>query len=219
VARSAQWGLGVLAVAALFADLPTFASVTTPSPVCRQVNVAGNCPPGHEKWLQASASQDLPLTTEIPSFFTKGTYKSYIKPGERIVILSDRGNAGMLFQAYTGFYFKIAGGFLNSSFPTSTNDPETTPANLESAVPSEVQDLSDLPPSSGKQRVYAFEEWVQQQHIGAIVVEDAWAQSWMLSVFNGNRIDFKPEQLGGVTLYQVPTDYKVNPYILNLLKQ
>jgi len=95
VALAARWGLAALSLAAIFANVPTFASVVNPGK------------PRPSAWVQALPSQ--PLTDLIPSFFTDGTYRKYIKPGENVVIVSHRGNAGMMFQAYTGFYFKHRG--------------------------------------------------------------------------------------------------------------
>lgn len=175
--RGARWGLAVLSVAAIFANLPTFASVVVPPK------------PKPDQWVQALPS--VPLTDEIPMFFTKGIYKKYIKPGETVVVLSHRGNAAMMFQAYTGFYFKIAGGFINASL------------SAEDALPIQVYDLSYLPPSEGPQRVAAFKAYVKKAHIGAIIVERAWSQEWYYA-FSKNTIDYKPVTVGGVTIYQVP---------------
>ena len=52
---------------------------------------------------------------QLPTFVTNGLYRRYLRPGEIVVILTGRGNAGMLFQAASGFYFRIAGGYINAS--------------------------------------------------------------------------------------------------------
>jgi hypothetical protein len=70
-------------------------------------------------------------------------------------------------------------------------------------VPCQVQALSSLPPSVGGQRVAAFKSYVKQDHIGAIIVERAWAEQWMYAV-GKNGINFKPVTVGGVTIFQVP---------------
>jgi hypothetical protein len=163
--RVARWGLGTLAMAAVFANLPVFASV---------VKVP---PPLH--WKPASSLQ--PANT-LPAFFTDGTYKKYIRPGEIVVVVSHRGNAGMLFQAYTGFYFRIAGGFINASL---TNVNSLPPAIASMTYPN-------------KARNKAFEDYVRSAHIGAIIVEQAWAET---RSYNFGKLGLKSTTVGGVTIY------------------
>ena len=170
--RSARWGLAVLSIAVIFADLLNFAEVVVPKPV---------------RWKQAVPSDQL--TDQIPAFFTEGLYKQYIKPGETVVVVSHRGNAGMMFQAYTGFYFNISGGFINASLSSKYG------------LPNAVEDLSHLPGEVGAQRIADFKAYVKSAHIGAIIVERAWSEHWMY-VFGP--LGMKPITVGGVTVYQVP---------------
>jgi hypothetical protein len=172
LARSARWGLAVLSIAVIFADLLNFAEVVVPKPV---------------GWTQAVPSDQL--TDQIPAFFTEGLYKQYIKPGETVVVVSHRGNAGMMFQAYTGFYFNISGGFINASLSSKYG------------LPNAVEDLSHLPGEVGAQRIADFKTYVKSAHIGAIIVERAWSEHWMY-VFGP--LGMKPITVGGVTVYQVP---------------
>ncbi len=164
--RAARWGLGILALAAIFADLPTFAEVVVPPP------------PAYKPALPGQTE-----TNTLPAFLTTGMYQKYIKPGETVVIVSHRGNAGMLFQAYTGFYFKIAGGFINASL------------SREDALPVPVAMLS-YPTGA---RVDAFKSYVKSAKIGAIIVEQSWSENWMY-VFG--KIGLKSTTVGGVTIYQ-----------------
>jgi hypothetical protein len=164
---AARWLLAALALAAMFANLPTFASVTTPAA------------PKH--WKPSLSSQ--PPTNTIPAFFTDGRYKQYIKPGENVVIISHRGNAAMLFQAYTDFYFRIDGGFINASL------------SRVDALPVAVAELSYPTPA----REQAFERYVRASGLGAIIIEDRWSEKWM-KVFA--KFGMKPMALGGVTVYQ-----------------
>jgi hypothetical protein len=108
----------------------------------------------------------------------------------------------LLFQAETGFYFNVAGGFINASLnPDGNACPTLNP--VQNGVPCQVQALSSLPPSVGKQRVDAFKAYIKQDHIGAIIVENAWAEQSMYAV-SKNDIGFKPITVGGVTIFQVP---------------
>jgi hypothetical protein len=167
VLRGLRWLLGTLAIGAIFADLPTFAEVVVPPP-----------PVG---WEQAMPSLGLP--TQIPPFFADGLYRKYLSPGETVVIVSRRGNAGMLFQADTDFYFKIDGGFINASL-----------SNVN-AIPDAVADMSFPTPL----RDSAFEEYVRSAQVGAIIVEQAWSAAWM---YNYDRVGMTPVSVGGVTIYQ-----------------
>jgi hypothetical protein len=161
-----RWGLAVLALAAIFADLPTFAEVVAPWPT---------------PWTPAVPS--LRATDAMPAFVTDGLYRRYLKPGETVVVLSHRGNAGMLFQADTDFYFRIAGGFINASL-TSIN-----------ALPLPVAMLSD--PSPARER--EFFRYVHVAQIGAIIVERAWSEKWMY-VFG--QLGIQGTTVGGVTIYR-----------------
>jgi hypothetical protein len=173
VALAARWGLAVLSLAAIFANVPTFASVIGPHK------------PRPHQWVQALPSQ--PPADQIPEFFTKGIYQKYIKPGENVVIVSHRGNAGMMLQAYTGYYFNVAGGFINASL------------SREDALPPPVAALSHLPSQVRNQRIKDFHAYVKSAHIGAIVVERAWSERWMY-VFG--KLGLKTDTVGGVTIFR-----------------
>lgn len=163
-----RWAAGMLALAVIFANLPTFAEVVVP--------------PKPVHWTPALATEQV--TNDIPEFFTKDMYKQYVKPGENVVIVSHRGNAGMMIQAYTGFYFNISGGFINASLST------------EDALPAQVRILSH----PTKPREKAFRAWAKEAHIGAIIVERAWSEHWMY-VFGP--MGYKATTVGGVTIFQL----------------
>jgi hypothetical protein len=162
---AARWGLAVLAMAAIFADLPTFAeAVAAPPPTYKP------------------AFASMPRVNNLPPFITDGLYKKYLTPGETVVVISQRGNAGMLFQAETDFYFRIAGGFINASL---------TPVD---AIPPQVDVLSDPTPA----RVKAFKAYLKTSRVGAIIVEQAWSEHWMY-VFG--HLGMRTTSLGGVTIF------------------
>jgi hypothetical protein len=162
----ARWGLGLLAVALLFADLPTSYGAVEP------------VPPG----FQPPAT--MRPVNQLPPFITQGLYRQYLKPGETVVIVTYRGNAGLLFQAGAGFYFRIAGGFINDSL---------TPR--QDALPAQVGNLAQATPALIRQ----FKHYVYTAGIGAVVVEQAWAQPWMLTVFG--EAGLHGTSVGGVTIY------------------
>ena len=170
VLLAARWGLAVVALAAMFANLGTFAESVVPPP---------------PKYKPAVAS--LRATDTLPAFISKGLYRRYLKPGETVVVLSHRGNAGMLFQAYTDFYFRLAGGFINASL------------NDKSALPPPVEALTHLPGAVGVQRIKNFKVFCKHAHIGAIIVERAWSEKWM---YDFGRFGMRGTTVGGVTVYR-----------------
>jgi hypothetical protein len=177
LARTGRWALALVAVAAIFADLPTFAEVVVPPP------------PKH--WTPAIPS--LQPTNALPAFISGGLYRRYLTPGEIVVIVSHRGNAGMLFQADTGFYFRIDGGFINASL------------SRVDALPVPVAAVSSLTPANK----LGFEEYIEASGVGAIIVERAWSEEWM---YNFADLGLKGITVGGVTIYdtkgvRAPTDH------------
>jgi hypothetical protein len=119
----------------------------------------------------------------MPTFFTSGAYRHYLRHGETVVVVSARGNAGMLFQAYTDFYMRLSGGFTNATF--------TAP----SALPAPVAALQRPTPARERQ----FLAYARQARVGAVIVEDAWAAQWM-DIFS--RMGLHSTHAGGVTLYR-----------------
>ena len=166
LARGARWALGLLAVAVLLADLPNAYGAVNPVPF-------GFQPPA-----------TMRPANQLPAFITQGMYRQYLKPGETVVIVTYRGNAGLLFQADAGFYFRVAGGFINASL-----------SPREDALPSPVGDLSQATPLLIEQ----FKAYVRAAGIGAVIVEQAWAQPWMLTVFR--QAGLHGTSAGGVTIY------------------
>jgi hypothetical protein len=162
----ARWGLVVLALAVVFANT---------SPLAETV-----APPLQFKEAVASLHPE----DELPGFITEGLYKQYLTPGEIVVFLSHRGNAGMLFQAETDFYFRVAGGFINASL------------NPYYGIPAPVEMLSH----PTKARIGQFKAWMKATGVGAIVVERDWSEHWMY-IFG--HLGMRSTTVGGVTVYRV----------------
>ena len=118
----------------------------------------------------------------LPAFLTDGLYRQYLRPGEIVVVVSRRGNAGMLFQADAGFYFRIAGAYINWSL------------SRQDALPAPVGLLSQ----PTRVRVRQFRAYVKTAGVGAIIVEQSWAEPWT-SIFG--RVGLHGTPVGGVTVY------------------
>jgi len=57
----------------------------------------------------------------VPAFLTQGTYRRYLRPGEIVWIADPNHDRQMIWQARTGFSFRLAGGFFGvtpSGLPT-----------------------------------------------------------------------------------------------------
>ena len=160
---AARWSLGLLAVAAIIADTPTSYGAVQP------------VPPGCH--LQSTGRP----VNRLPAFLTDGMYRRFLHPGEIVVVLTGRGNGGMLFQADTDFYFRIAGGYINASL---------TPVD---ALPHPVMLLAH--PSTAAIRT--FDGYARSSGLGAIIVEQAWAAPWM----DLGKFGMRGTTAGGVTIY------------------
>lgn len=161
--RAARWGIGVLALVTMLAGLPAF-SLAVPS------------------WVAHRAAAARRPADALPRFFTGGLYRRYLKPGEIVLVTSYRGNAGMLFQAYSGFYFRIAGGYTNISL----SQPYPPP-------------VAALAYPATRATLRRFQEFERDSDVGAVLVDQAWAEPWM-SVFG--RMGMQGTSVGGVTIYQ-----------------
>jgi hypothetical protein len=123
--------------------------------------------------------------TTVPVFVRSGQYRRYLSPGETVVVVSDIGNAGMLWQAESGFYLRIAGGYINAGL------------SHRSDLPKPVQDLAKATPAD----VTAFEKFVRTGHVGAILLDGGHEPVWV-GIFR--RIGLVGHATGGVIVY--PTD-------------
>jgi hypothetical protein len=154
VRASARWLLGVLAVAAVLANVPAL-------PLAHQ--------PGS------------------PRFITTGEYRRYLSPGEVVVVASGRGNAGMLWQAQTGFYTRLAGGFVNRAIVHRTDLP---------------QPVANLAGGPNPLVVAQFRQFLARARVGAILVEQRWPQQWP-RIFAS--LGLHPVRAGGVIVYRIPS--------------
>jgi hypothetical protein len=158
---ASRWILGLAAVGLIIANVPTAARGSV---------------------IPAGTASARPADA-LPGLISSGRYRDYLRPGEIVVVVSDRGNAGMLFQADTDFYFRIAGGFINRSLSTATGLPAPVEALMR--------------PTPGRER--RFRAYVHQAGVGAILVEQAWAAPWM-NVFS--RMGLRGTAAGGVIVYR-----------------
>jgi len=125
---------------------------------------------------------DIAPQTTVPRFVTAGEYRDYLRPGEIAVVVSGVRNAGMLWQAKSGYYWRLAGGFVNA-FITHRTD-----------LPKPVQNLVDATPAD----VAQFERYVRADHIGAILLDAHHDPTWA-GIFH--RMGLTGQRVGGVLIY------------------
>lgn len=138
--------------------------------------------------IAALALNAFPAVTgpqsSVPTFVSGGQYRSQLARDEIVVVVSTIRNAGMLWQAQSDFYIRIAGGFINAGI-THTD------------LPLPVRDLISATPAS----FASFEAYVKQDKIGAILVDMRFKPRW---VHNFRRIGLIGHEIGDVLIF--PTD-------------
>ena len=120
-----------------------------------------------------------------PPFFTTHEYRSVLRRGETVLVLP-YGYLGfsMLWQAETGMWFRMAGGYLNPAPPADYARDPLLPALYGQHKPNP-QDLRSF---------------LARRHVGAVIVDPAEAQWWPGALA---ALGLKPMSLGGILLYRV----------------
>lgn len=134
--------------------------------------------------VQDANPLDLYPTTTVPEFISAGYYKKHLSPGETVVVVSEVGNAGMLWQTETDFYMRLAGGYINQAITKGSD------------LPRPVQGLADASPAS----VAHFENYLRRARIGAILVDRKHSPRWV-GIFW--RIGLEGHYYGNVIVYTV----------------
>jgi hypothetical protein len=121
--------------------------------------------------------------TTVPTFISSGQYQRQLSPGEIVVVVSQVGNAGMLWQAQSDFYMRIAGGYFTEGLSHRTD------------LPNPVQHLAKATPA----RVAQFERFVKADHVGAILLDASQEPPWA-GIFR--KLGLVGHATGGVIVYQ-----------------
>jgi hypothetical protein len=140
----------------------------------------------------AAVAADVPTlsinASGTPAFIATGQYRTYLAPGATVVVASASGNAGMRWQAETDFYFRLAGGFVNSAFSGRTD------------LPAAVKDFADHPvtPTS----VTSFRRYLTTDKIGAVLVDAGAAPRWSWKLRKARLQPLRSGRpIGGVIIY------------------
>ena len=102
-----------------------------------------------------------------------------------MVVASRRGNAGLLWQAETGFYTRLAGGYTNAAINDRTDLPKAVAALARHRLT--------------KSAIRRFDRFLSRARIAAILVEASSPQRWP-AIFG--RLGLRGQVVGGVILYR-----------------
>ena len=147
------------------------------------------------KWAVAAASiaflvpnigGDLWRSHEAnPALFTTHEYRRVLTRGETVLILpfGQLGNS-MLWQAETGMWFRMAGGYLDPLYPADYRTDPLFPALFRYAQP----------------RPRELRSFLARRHVGAVIVDPEMPQRWPEALA---ALGLKRKSLGGVWFYRV----------------
>jgi hypothetical protein len=121
--------------------------------------------------------------TSVPTFISSGQYQRQLSRGEVVVVVSQVGNAGLLWQAQSDFYLRIAGGYINQAIDRGSD------------LPDPVQDLAGGTPA----QVAQFAQFVKADHVGAILLDARHEPLWV-GIFR--RMGLRGHLAGGVIVYK-----------------
>ncbi len=126
-------------------------------------------------------------TPYVPALFATRLYRSYLHKGETILPLP-QGALGdsLLWQVDSGFWFRIAGGYISPAIPA----PFEHPPAVQQIV------ANDLPPKITSASIRRF---VELKNVTAVVLDDRNARTWKSLLAPLAR----PESVGGVLIYRL----------------
>jgi hypothetical protein len=120
-----------------------------------------------------------------PAFFTQGTYRACLGPNADVLVLPFPNRSdGMLWQAETGFAFRMANGYVNSVVPEGVPDAFLVRRLERSPAPTNPRPLL---------------EWARKQGVTTIVAAGPGSRAWvrLLSPI------VRPRRIGGVRLFDL----------------
>ena len=133
------------------------------------------------------AWHDWVNSPRVPALFTTGLYRSCLPRGENVLAFPfGPGGTSMLWQADSGFWFRLAGGYVSP----------TAPPQFMSPHPIQQIAANDQPP---KVTTGDIREFVRLKHIDAIVLDAAYASTWqpLLDPLA------HPQRIGGAIIYRL----------------
>jgi hypothetical protein len=153
-----------------------------------------------------------------PPFFSTGLYRSYLKPGETVVILpyGFEGD-GMMWQARSAMYFRMAGGYVGFA-------PQIPDEYARWPIVHALYYVTSIP-AAGEQ----FKAFLKSHNVGAVIFADRGDHFFEFSRGSANgmwrhgpipardrqvweallgALGVAPRKVGGVTLYELPPELR-----------
>ena len=161
------------------------------------------------RWLVAAAAIALLLPNlslpfwherfDDPRFFTTNAYRSYLTPGERVLIFpfGVNGNS-MLWQAQDDFRFQMTEGYVGIATPPSYF-AEPIGRYMEYGPRFQVP-LARIGPD--------LRAFIRQRDVGAIIIDTTSGSPWSLLV--PATLHLRPTSVDGVSVYQIPASWRAN---------
>lgn len=124
-----------------------------------------------------------------PRFFTTTAYRHFLHRGETVLALPWPGfmGYGMLWQADTGMWFRLAGANLGKLIPADYVRDPMYPAFLHPGT------TSDAP---------LLRSFLVRRHVGAVIIDRVNSQQWPAVLA---ALGLRPVETGGVLFYRVPS--------------
>jgi len=123
-----------------------------------------------------------------PQFFSAGLYRAHLTRGETVLALPFGTNdVSMLWQAETGFYFRMPEGYVSGVVPAPFN------ADLTSA-----QLVANVPPPAP-----ALGSFIRAHGVKHVIVDSALAGAWPTLL---SQLGLRARSIGGVLLYDLPKE-------------
>ena len=120
-----------------------------------------------------------------PRFFTTHQYRTLIRRGETVLVLPYGYTGGsMLWQAETGMWFRMTGGYLTPQPPADYAADPLLPMLTGQIKPDPV----------------GIRNFLARRHVGAVIVDPAYPQQWTQALA---ALGLKPVAVGGILLYRV----------------
>jgi hypothetical protein len=129
----------------------------------------------------------------VPTFFTDGSYRSYIRPGEIVLPITQNDGDDLLWQAETDMYFRMPQGTW----------PLVQIAAGRSAIRAWIHSPTRRHPFEQPPSPEALVEFLEQHQVEVIVAASPIPLAWTALLRSAGFTE--PIMVGGVSVYQVPT--------------
>ncbi len=124
----------------------------------------------------------------LPPFISQGLYKKWLTPNEVVMILPfSYWGYDMLWQVYSGMYFRQVGGFASAFFPGKFNDDPTVATLMYKK-------------SIDAKSPILLKDFIKTHHINSILISEGSEQFWKKLMMT---LGVKPIQVGSVTIYKI----------------